>query len=908
MSGSSSPRAILVWVSLSALSAFADSSATDTRFQLRLPRSAAFQVETPTAAERTTAEAPWVRAWPEDGSTNWVEFGSRLALQLEAAGDLQGLIAGHGLQLSRSVRSNLFILQAAGARSALREASRLAALPGVTVSYPVMRRPGRLLGPYARRSNDPFFGPFFYGSGQKIDAQWYLENKDANGARLGPDLNILAAWPYGAGQGVTVAVADCGVDLGHPELISQLAGAPHYNFASPTNTAGPAGGGYFDPNKEFWTHGTSVAGLIAAEANNGIGMAGAAPLARLASWVIFDTNLNLVSDEMVMDMYQYASNTVAIQNHSWGSGDSRLTQDGPTPLEQTGIDAAVTLGRNGLGTVMVRAAGNGRSLYLSAEDDGYPNDPRVVTVAAIANNGRATDYSEPGACILVGAPGGEGNGVNGKQGLLTLDLAGNDRGVNSGIIYFGDLADYRWGVQGFSGTSASAPLVSGIAALLLSVNPNLGYRDVQQILALSSRHWDLADPDIVTNGAGFLVSHNLGFGVPDAGQAAWMASFWSNRPPLTVLTLSDNHALPIPDAGLRVEVSGPDAPANLASILCEPSLGQHPDSPTAALPLVDAGLATNSIALNLTNKGALIARGTNTFDEKITFAAQAGAAFVVIYNFAGDDTLVGMAGTDYSPLPAVFVGNHDGEALKAVFRTNSLALARLRLQSADRVFHVASNLLCEHVGVRLQVNHPARGQLRVTLLSPMGTRSVLQHINADTNSGPSDWTYWSTHHFFESSAGDWTVSVSDEIPGATGAVLNASLILRGTPIVDTDHDGLDDAWEMAHFVSLAWSAKDDPGGNGYSNARCQVMGAPPTASFPPFELDLGTWQIWTFLHRRLSWPGVATRNYEIWGGTNVSTLTLITNVAGQFPETEWFTSSNMPPRQFFQVRAIPSSP
>jgi len=80
-----------------------------------------------------------------------------------------------------------------------------------------------------------------------------------------------------------------------------------------------------------------------------------------------------------------------------------------------------------------------------------------------------------------------------------------------------DLNDYVFNGLGFTGTSASAPQVSGVAALMLSVNPNLGWRDVQHILALSSRHFDFADPDVTTNGAGFVVSHNLGYGTPDAG-------------------------------------------------------------------------------------------------------------------------------------------------------------------------------------------------------------------------------------------------------------------------------------------------------------------------------------------------------------------------------------------------------
>jgi len=63
----------------------------------------------------------------------------------------------------------------------------------------------------------------------------------------------------------------------------------------------------------------------------------------------------------------------------------------------------------------------------------------------------------------------------------------------------------------------------GLAALILSANTNLTYRDVQQILILSARHFDFADPDVATNGAGLKMSHNLGFGIPDAGVAVNLA-------------------------------------------------------------------------------------------------------------------------------------------------------------------------------------------------------------------------------------------------------------------------------------------------------------------------------------------------------------------------------------------------
>lgn len=893
------------------------------RFEFRLPHQAAYRIDERVAIHRAAGASPksdWLRAWPENGSTNYVEFGSRVVVEFASSNDLKRVLAGRPLEFSRSAASNVFILQAPDARTAVREAHRLAALPGVLSSYPVMRRQMDVHGPYAPRSNDPFAIPYFIsGQGQRIEAQWPLENLDSDSTRIGLDLNVFSAWPITKGAGVTVAVADSGLEMDHPELVPRLAGAPHFNFGAGDTNAAPLGGDLSDPYRVFWAHGTSAGGLIAAEGDNDRGIVGVAPEASLASWLVFTTNIvtesieyegviyyftnvtvTLVSDEQLMDMYPFASDTVSVQNHSWGSGSERI-QGGPTLLEKLGIEKAITLGRGGRGSVIVRAGGNSRQALARATDDAYPNDPHVIAVAAVTKSGRATSYSEPGACILVGAPGGGGDTT---QGLFTLDLRGPTRGANAGIIYGFELNDFRWGVQGFIGTSAAAPLVSGIAALMLSVNPDLTYRDVQHILLLSARHWDLADPDLVTNGAGLRVSHNVGFGVPDAGQAVRIATTWTNRPPLTTLTMTETQPQPIPDDGLRVEVSGSNIPAELASIRCLPGYGRFADEPTPELALVDIGLATNVPAITLTNKGALILRGTATFNEKIANAAKAGAAFAVIYNTAGNDSLTAMAGTDYAPIPAVFIGNSDGEALKELFATNATASARIRLTTADRVFHVGSTLLCEHVGVRVQTDHPLRGDLRITLLSPQGTRSVLQHYNDDTSPGPVDWTYWSTHHFLESSAGDWTVSISDQSAGSIGNVLSVSLIIRGTQITDTDRDGLDDAWELAHFNSLSLGPKDDPDADGYSNAREQVMGTDPLIA-PPFRLDIAPWNLWGSQFVRLNWPSAPEFNYEMWGGTNPASLSLITNVPGRFAETEWFAPAVGVPAQFFRARVTP---
>jgi subtilisin-like proprotein convertase family protein/subtilisin family serine protease len=861
-----------------------------TRFQFRFPHAKALYVDAVEVERAETAPHPSaaLKARLRPGATNLVELTDRLVLQVASAEHLKALIASGRLQLSRSIAPNVFILQAADALSAAREADRLARLPQVVACYPVLQRPVDLQGAYAWLPTDSFWG-----------FQWNFERRNADGSSAGMDLNLRAAWPYSIGTGVTIAAADTGVEFTHSELAARVAGAPHYNFATQTTNAAPIS------TSPSGAHGTEVAGLAVAQLNNGR-IAGAAPGARLASWVILTTNFQLTTDERLMDMYQYQSNVVAVQNHSWGNQGVAL--DGPTLLEQIGISNAITYGRAGRGVIMVRSCGNDRLIGANANDDGYPSDPRVIAVAAVRYDGRVARSSEPGACVLLGAPSGDT--ASAFNGLLTTDLIGN-RGVNQ-IDYCPpwdpncpnkDLNDYVFDALGFTGTSACAPQISGIAALLLSANPNLSYRDVQQILVLSARHFDLADPDLVTNGAGFRVSHNDGFGVPDAGVAVNLARTWPLRPPLTNLTFSSSLPSAIPDDGLRLVITGPGVPANLTSIQTLPSLGPHADSPTPALPLVDFGYGTNA-GMNLTNKAALIQRqgASDVYAAAIQLAAQSGAAFAVVYNSTNSLNEAPLLDTDFVPIPAVFINHSNGIALKNLFQTNAAALAQIRLTNTSYTFTVTNTVMCEQVALRLMTDHPLRGDLRITLVSPAGTRSVLQRYNADLSPGPIDWTYYSTHHFFESSAGTWIAQISDEGSGSAGSVLSVALKLSGVSILDTDKDGLDDVWEIIHFACLDETPTADPDRDGYSNAREQLMGTDPDALGAPVPLDLSRWNQSL---ARLSWPASPNYRYEIWGGTNVAALNLLTNVAGHWPETEWFTPYNNPTRQFFRVNAVP---
>ena len=854
-------------------------------FSFREPAPTVYWVVPSAVGKEAVAGKPeWLRAQRVPGSTSFTLLGSRVVLKVDAAQTLSQALAGGPLKLDRTVAPNLFVLQAPDALTAAQEAQRLAALPGVEVCHPVRRRPARLHGSFAYKPNDPYF-----------HLQWHLENRATDTTvRLGPDLNVRAAWPFTRGEGVLIGICDDGVELTHPDLAANVRNNNHHNFATGSTNGMPM--------SNTQVHATAVAGLAAAVAGNKRGVAGVAPAAQLASLVIWDASDNLVDEERVMDMFQFRSDLIGVQNHSWGNAG--VEQLSLSALETQGIANAVQKGRHGLGVVMARSSGNDRLNGNDANDDGYAQDPRVIAVGAVRSTGRAASYSTPGACLLVASfSGDEGVDLSGGATTNYPSLCTTDRhgvlGYNSSGP--GDAADYGFGDTGFSGTSGSAPQVAGLCALILSANPNLSYRDVQQILILSAPQLDLADPDLQINGAGFLVSHSTGFGVPDAGLAVQLARRWTNRPTVTTVSVTSTTAADIPDDGLRVLVSGTGAPPDVQSIPAFPSDCPHPDAATAELPLVDVGQALQPLTNNLAGKAALIQRGGSYFVEKLGYAAAAGARFAIVYNNVGGDQRVYMGGADiqFVPIPAVFISQDSGEALHNYLQQHSEARAQLWLNAARWSLQVTNTLLCEHVALRVQFEHPRRADVRLTLTSPAGTRSVLHHFNEDTNSSLGDWTFYTTHHFYESSAGTWQVEVSDERPGQTGRVLGLTLTLYGVPIKDTDHDGLDDDWEMAHFGTLDCGPKDDPDQDGYNNLQEMILGADPLTADVALQLDLSRWNE-QFV--RLSWPSSTNFTYAVQAaGDLTEPLTVLTNLPGAFPETEWFVPYTNTTRQLYRV-------
>jgi subtilisin family serine protease len=241
------------------------------------------------------------------------------------------------------------------------------------------------------------------------------------------------------GTGVLIAVVDSGVDATHPDLVGQVVQGHDYadNLPEGDPDPSPEGSG---PNE---AHGTMVAGVIAA-ADNDVGIAGVAPEARILNMRACE-NGTCRSGPIANSIYYAVDAGADVINLSLGSPDN-----GDFPIEAA-IDYARA--RN---VLVVAAAGNDGANMDELPDGqiiipaGLPH-PNILAVGASTDRDRIAEFSNWGPSLDLFAPG-----VN----IYTTAGVG--------------LPDY----VPVDGTSFSAPIVSGVAALLLSHDPGIGYAEL----------------------------------------------------------------------------------------------------------------------------------------------------------------------------------------------------------------------------------------------------------------------------------------------------------------------------------------------------------------------------------------------------------------------------------------------
>ena len=351
--------------------------------------------------------------------------------------------------------------------------------------------------------------------------QWFLDNVGQSGGGVGSDINVLPVWADYTGKGVRVGIVDNGVQLAHPDLAANIDAAGSWDAV--TNTPGG------DPVKPDQNHGTAVAGLVAAVANNGIGGSSVAPDATLLAYRIAFNDES--GETYVIRAFQKALEFHAdVVNNSWGA-DQAFSFNASDETQSgffNALNALAVEGRGGKGSIVVFANGNSGEEYADGNLDNILNSRHVIGVGAVGDTGVRTSYSTPGTNLLVSAPAGASTRQSDSMpgnGVLTTDRTGSE-GYNTLEGLAGNYA------YNFNGTSAAAPILSGVVALVLEANSNLGYRDVQEILAHSAR---FVDPGAESwaiarigswNGGGSQFSRDYGFGEVDAHGAVRLAEVY----------------------------------------------------------------------------------------------------------------------------------------------------------------------------------------------------------------------------------------------------------------------------------------------------------------------------------------------------------------------------------------------
>lgn len=283
---------------------------------------------------------------------------------------------------------------------------------------------------------------------------------DQGSGSLGADIDVNEAWDITMGSpAIRVAVIDEGVQRTHPDLINNI---DPLGFGL---TAGNASSGNILATTR--SHGTACAGIIAAEANNNIGVAGVAPLSKIIPVnITINTGGTFGTSTQIAQAIDWAWNEggADILSNSWGGGVA-------SSLIKDAIRRAITLGRSGKGAIVIFSSGN--------NDAGVSNPAILTETIAVGAMSMCNQRKSVSTCDGENFWGGNyGTGLDiSAPGVRIATTRVTGTGTSPNLDYF----------TNFNGTSSAAPIVSGVAALVLSINSQFTQQQVRELLERTSK-------------------------------------------------------------------------------------------------------------------------------------------------------------------------------------------------------------------------------------------------------------------------------------------------------------------------------------------------------------------------------------------------------------------------------------
>ena len=398
----------------------------------------------------------------------------------------------------------------------------LMSVPEIDYTEPVLQleRPqGKPVGvdvpPASRHEALPFNDP-------QLANQWHYNNTGAGDHRVaGADIGLFKAWESQTGTpNVIVAIIDGGIDIEHPDLVDNL----YVNEKEKNGTTGVdddgngviddihganflsnynAGQGHPKLYPDDVSHGTHVAGTVAARNGNGIGVCGIAggngspnSGVRLMSCQIFGKERENGNSQRAL-VYA-ANNGAVIAQNSWGFRYGSGITEIPLSLKEA-IDYFIkNAGCDNDGNQLSNSPMKGGVVIFAAGNDGqdyrsFPGAyPPVIAVSSMGPGWKAAPYTNRGDWVDIMAPGGD------------------ERYTNGGVL--STLSKKIMGTQEYGymqGTSMACPHVSGVAALLVSQFAKQGFTnkecEIRLLGSLKNKDIDAENPNYRTRlGRGYI--------------------------------------------------------------------------------------------------------------------------------------------------------------------------------------------------------------------------------------------------------------------------------------------------------------------------------------------------------------------------------------------------------------------